>query len=75
MVNEGNSIASASIESSPEACGERCDKIVNCNSFAFCNEVERVVTCYPKDKLLVGTEEMNKPSNCASYKNIGGKYS
>ena len=74
-MNAGNNIAAASDENSPEACGERCDKIVNCNSFVVCNEPNGVLTCHPKDKMLDGREVLNKSSNCASYKKMPGKYS
>ena len=75
VVNTGNNIASVSNENSPERCGERCDNIVNCNSFVVCTEPNGLYTCHPKDKILDGREMLNKPSNCASYKKMLGKYS
>ena len=74
-MNAGNNIVSVSDENSPEGCGKRCDKIVNCNSFVFCNEPNGFFTCHPKDKILNGREVLSKSSNCASYKKMLGKYS
>ena len=74
MVNEGNNVAPASDENSPEECGKKCDRNVNCNSFVFCNAQVGFATCSLKDKILVAAEETKKSSNCSSYKKILGKY-
>ena len=74
VVIPGAQVEEATDEETPEKCGERCDRISNCNSFGFCHEPDGVVTCYPFDRILTGAEAIKSdPPNCSSYKMIKGK--
>ena len=50
-------------------CKQLCDGIAECNSFRSCDGWRLVGDwrCYPKDKLLDGSEPTKWKSNCTTY--------